>query len=146
MKFFGERFACERPARSRADGVSHWLWYQLIRIACLSLFVGLVPTTVAGTRDEGRIDALAKCLTTKRATMYGSVLCSHCDDQKKLFGSSFEYVKYVECSIPFSRQVTPACQAAGIRFTPTWIFADGGRSEGMQTLEQLGKKTGCPLQ
>ncbi len=78
--------------------------------------------------------------------MYGSVLCSHCDDQKKLFGKSFSYVTYVECSVPFSRQVTPACQAAGIRYTPTWIFADGDRSEGTQTLEKLSKKTGCPLQ
>jgi hypothetical protein len=146
MEFFECLKPGEHPARTSANKVQIWTWQNLIRIALLGLLTVLVPNTVAGSSDESRMDDFAKCLTAKKATMYGSVLCSHCDDQKKLFRKSFSYVAYVECSVPFSRQVTPACQAAGIRYTPTWIFADGDRSEGTQTLEKLSKKTGCPLQ
>ncbi len=90
-------------------------------------------------------DAFAKCLAEKQATMYGSFLCPHCDDQKKLFGSSFRYVPYVECSVRGSRQMTFPCIAAQIRYTPTWIFADGERRTGVQQLKALSEKTGCKL-
>lgn len=90
-------------------------------------------------------DAFAKCLAEKKATMYGSFLCSHCDDQKTLFGSSFRYVPYIECSARGSRQMTFPCVAARIRYTPTWIFADGERRTGVQQLKDLSEKTGCKL-
>ena len=146
MEFFERLKLGGHPTRTRANKVQIWAWRNLVRIGLLGLLTVLVPNTVAGSSDESRMDDFAKCLTAKKATMYGSVFCSHCDDQKKLFGKSFSYVTYVECSVPFSRQVTPVCQAAGIRYTPTWIFADGDRSEGTQTLEKLSKKTGCTLQ
>jgi hypothetical protein len=146
MKFFERLIPGAHPEKTRANKVQIGAWQKFIRIGLLGLLAVLVPNAVAGASDESRIDAFAKCLTAKKATMYGSVLCSHCDDQKKLFGSSFVYVTYIECSVPFSRQVTPACQAAGIRYTPTWTFADGERREGIQTLEKLSKKTECPLQ
>lgn len=145
MRFFEQTQADQQAEEMYADKLPVCLLSKLIRIGLLCLLVVLVPTTLAGSGDESRMDSFAKCLTAKKATMYGSLLCSHCDDQKKLFGSSFGYLTYVECSIPFSRQVTPACQAAGIRYTPTWIFADGDRREGTQTLEKLSKKTECPL-
>ena len=78
----------------------------------------------------------------RKATMYGSFLCSHCDDQKKLFGPSFRYVPYVECSVRGSRQMTFPCIAAQIRYTPTWIFADGERRTGVQSAEGFERKDG----
>lgn len=146
MRFLEQRNASAGPVCAHADRLWLRLRVRMIHMFFLGLFVMLVPAAVAGTGDKSATDSFAKCLTTKKATMYGSVLCGHCDDQKKMFGSSFEYVKYVECSVPFSREVTPACKAAGIRYTPTWIFADGERLEGVQTLDKLSKETGCPLQ
>ncbi len=99
----------------------------------------------AGSAQSNDLDTFAKCLAEKKATMYGSFLCPHCDDQKKLFGSSFRYVPYVECSIRGSRQMTFPCMAAQIRFTPTWIFANGDRFTGVQLLRNLSEKTGCKL-
>lgn len=145
MALFEQIVVGKQPVKMCPDTLPVCLLSRLIRIGSLCLLVVLVPATLAGAGDESRMDAFAKCLTAKKATMYGSFHCSHCDDQKKLFGSSFAYVKYVECSVPFSRQVSPACQAAVIRYTPTWIFADGELREGKQTLERLSKKTGCPL-
>lgn len=77
--------------------------------------------------------------------MYGSFLCPHCEDQKKLFGSSSSYVPYVECSVPGKRELTFPCMVEQIRYTPTWIFADGERRTGLQSLQALSEKTGCRL-
>lgn len=77
--------------------------------------------------------------------MYGSLLCPHCQDQKQLFGDSFAYVQYVECSSPGNRQMTTACASAKIQHVPTWVFGDGQRREGMTTLKELSDRTGCNL-
>ncbi len=130
---------------ARTNNIRIGIQWRLARVALLSLLVMLASSTVASSGDESRMDAFAKCLTANKATMYGSFWCSHCDDQKKLFGKSFRYVNYMECSVPGSRQLSVACQFAQIRNTPTWIYADGERREGMQTLQQLSIKTGCPL-
>jgi protein-disulfide isomerase len=114
-------------------------------------FVALLITVAAllcvpgGSAESNDLDGFAKCLAEKNTTMYGSFLCPHCDDQKKLFGSSFRYVPYVECSMRGSRQMTFPCMAAQIRFTPTWIFANGERLTGVQPLKDLSEKTGCKL-
>jgi hypothetical protein len=99
-----------------------------------------------GLRKRGnRLDAFARCLATKQATMYGAYWCPHCADQKEMFRSSFQYVPYVECGVPGSRDEAPVCKDAGVKHFPTWQFGDGERREGTQTLQALGSKTGCAL-
>jgi hypothetical protein len=119
---------------------------SLHRVMMAAVLCGLMllPPAVSGSKEKN-LDGFAKCLAAKKATMYGSFWCRHCDDQKQLFGSSFRYVPYVECSMPGMRQMTFSCQVVGIRYTPTWIFADGDRRVGLQPLDNLSKKTGCPL-
>lgn len=114
-------------------------------VVLLMLAVVSGLSTVARSSDQTTVDAFAKCLTTKKVTIYGSFWCSHCDDQKKLFGNSLQYVNYVECSQRDDREVVFACRIKQIRYTPTRIFADGERREGMQPLQQLSTKTGCSL-
>ena len=113
-------------------------------IGCLLAAVLSLSSPATSARSN-RLDAFAKCLAEKNAVMYGSFLCPHCADQKDLFGDSFVYVKYVECSIPASRQMTQACANAKIKSVPTWIFADGQRRIGMVPLEELSERTGCKL-
>ena len=62
-------------------------------------------------------DSFAKCLTEKGAVMYGAVWCAHCKDQKKAFGDSFQYIKYVECT-----ENTKLCLDDGVNGYPTWII------------------------
>jgi hypothetical protein len=96
-------------------------------------------------KRDSRLDAFAKCLAGKQAKMYGAYWCPHCADQKEMFGSSFQYVPYVECGVPGSHDEAQVCKDAGIKHFPTWQFADAERLEGTLTLQTLGAKTGCSL-
>ncbi len=92
---------------------------------------------------NGEYDEFAKCLSSNGVKMYGSHLCSHCNNQKALFGASWKFVNYVECATPEGQG---ACSGAGIRAYPTWVFGDGTRVEGEQSIKQLGAKSGCNAQ
>jgi hypothetical protein len=92
-----------------------------------------------------RLDVFAKCLTAKKAKMYGLYWCPHCAEQKEVFGSAFQYVNYVECGVPGTKKETEECKAFGIQHFPTWEFADKSRKEAVLQLDQLSKQTGCPV-
>ena len=61
-------------------------------------------------------DAFAKCLTEKGFSMYGAEWCPHCQAEKALFGTSFQYIKYVECPDNIN-----LCLSKGVAGYPTWI-------------------------
>ena len=115
----------------------------IIAVLIVAAFAAVI---YLGLRKRGnRLDAFAKCIASKQAKMYGAYWCPHCADQKEMFGSSFQYVPYVECGVPGSRDEGPVCKDAGIKHFPTWQFADGERQEGTLPLQSLGTKTGCGL-
>jgi hypothetical protein len=115
-------------------------------IIAVLIVAGFAAVIYLGLRKRGnRLDAFAKCIASKQAKMYGAYWCPHCADQKEMFGSSFQYVPYVECGVPGSRDEGPVCKDAGIKHFPTWQFADGERQEGTLPLQSLGTKTGCGL-
>ena len=107
------------------------------------LFVYLRPSS---EQANGNYDSLAKCLSEKGVKMYGAFWCTHCQNQKKAFGSSWQYIEYVECSTPDGKSQTGECSSAGIRGYPTWDFGNGTRLEGEVSFEQLAKKSSCALQ
>ena len=88
---------------------------------------------------QGEYDAFAKCLSEKKATIYGTEWCPHCKNQKELFGNSFQYIDYVDCD-----ENGEACLAAGITGLPTWNI-NGQDYEGEQSLDVLALLTGCEL-
>ena len=112
-----------------------------IALAIALMFCAALP---ARTADK-KLDSFAKCLAQKKAVMYGVSWCPHCADQKELFGTSFQYVAYVDCAIPGTRKETDQCKALNIKHTPTWIFGDGTRLEGTLSLDKLSQQTGCKL-
>jgi hypothetical protein len=89
--------------------------------------------------DTG-LDDFAKCLTEKGAIMYGAASCVHCQKVKTTFGSSFQYINYVECL-----QDTQKCLDAGINGYPTWKFSNGSKLEGEQPLEKIAEFSNCTL-
>jgi len=97
--------------------------------------------------DKAKLDDFARCLTDKKAVMYGAFYCEHCKEQKDLFGDSAQYLPYVECVERGTRKVTDQCKTLGIRRTPTWIFEQSGeRVDGkVLSLQELSQKTGCKL-
>ncbi|MBS3164257.1 hypothetical protein J4439_02400 [Candidatus Woesearchaeota archaeon] len=112
-------------------------------LAGLLFLAGCMPSIIYSlARDAPQEDTvtLASCLSESGVTFYGASWCSHCDEQKRLFGDSGKYLRYVECALPDGTQA-PAC--AGIEGYPTWEFADGSRVAGVLSLEQLGELSGC---
>src|SRR3989338_4753785 len=119
--------------------------------------LGIVAIGVIGAlawrgsnEGPGQYDDFAKCLTEKGAKMYGAYWCPHCINQKEDFGKSWQYVTYVECSLPGGQAQTPVCKTAGIEGYPTWEFIDAEtqnktRASGELSFEQLSVYSGCPL-
>src|SRR5215831_1756963 len=116
-------------------------------VVVVVVIVVLFMLAFAGGRyyRNHKYDSFAKCLSSKQAKMYGLYWCPHCADQKRMFGSSFQYVPYVECAVgpPGSGQLAPACQAAGVKLFPSWQFGATPPKEGVLSLEDLSVKTGC---
>ena len=100
----------------------------------------ILATTTASSTVIGEYDNFAKCLTSKGAIMYGAAWCENCKIQKGLFGSSFQYIKYVECP-----ENAKLCLDKGIEGYPTWIFTNGREIKGRDTLEDIAKVSGCEL-
>ena len=82
-------------------------------------------------------DSFAKCLTEKEMKMYGTEWCSHCQNQKALFGSSFEFITYIDCDIE-----EETCFIEGIKGYPTWKI-NNESYVGVQQIDKLKELTGC---
>lgn len=106
---------------------------------------GLVVARYWSSVQPGKYDQFAQCLVDEGATFYGAFWCPHCQEQKRLFGNSAEFLPYVECSTEDKQSQTEVCNEAGIRTYPTWDFADGKRIEGVVPLQKLAEATGCEL-
>lgn len=96
--------------------------------------------------SDSKYDNFAKCLADNGVKMYGAYWCPHCASQKQMFGDSFEFVNYIECSLPNRAGQTQECKDAKINAYPTWEFKDGKRIEGELTLGQLSQYSGCKLE
>jgi hypothetical protein len=104
-----------------------------------ALFIGAVLLLYPWNGAQGEFDLFADCLTESGAVMYGADWCSHCQEQKHMFGSSFDEVNYVNCDLQPQN-----CSAADISGYPTWIIA-GNRLVGTQSLDALSTATGCTI-
>lgn len=120
---------------------------KIILVFVVILIIITIVFAVLELKDKKQIisinyDDFAKCLTEKKAVMYGAEWCSHCKEQKAVFGNSFKYVNYVEC--PDNIQM---CLEKGISGYPTWIIGTSTKIEGFDenTMQELSRITSCPL-
>jgi len=131
--------------------VSYILVLSLAVAATVILGAALVQAEKFGSSGEppsaGQSQAnpfqtgLAMYMGQHGAVMYGSYKCPHCNQQKKLFGDAFKYIKYVECN-PTGENANPSlCLAKGIVNYPTWEI-DGRFYEGAMPLEDLSNISG----
>ena len=107
-------------------------------ILIMMLLTAMFLVGCAGKANVG-YDSFAQCLTDKGIKMYGTEWCGYCQSQKDMFGSSFQYVGYVDCE-----KNQQECMIAGIRGYPTWKI-NGDDFPGRQSFERLSALSGCKL-
>ncbi len=112
----------------------------------IGLLLSVFALTGCGTVNGGAsYDEFAACLTDEGMTLYGAFWCSHCADQKQMFGSAMDYIDYVECDPKGDDGQPEVCLEEGIEAYPTWKHADGRSWTGTQSFEKLSEITGCPV-
>ncbi len=104
--------------------------------------------STAGLKAEGEaapdLVAFAKAIKDSGAIMYGAYWCPHCLAQKELFGDGGKFLPYVEATDE-NRQPNQVAINQNITSYPTWVFLDGSRLEGEQTLATLSAKIGVAI-
>ncbi len=141
-----ERARIEQRVTQQASHSSRKTKKYLLFGLGTALILGLLIfffTSSAG--QPGPYDTFAQCLTEKGVVMYGAYWCPHCANQKKLFGSSFKYVTYVECDPGGKNPQPDLCQQKGVTSYPTWEI-NGEVESGEIPLPVLAEKSGCTLE
>jgi hypothetical protein len=133
-----------RESRAAGEGARTTRIGRTILIIVLIAGVGGLGIYLWKRPRVSRLDGFAKCLAARQVKMYGLYWCTHCEEQKEMFGSSFQYVPYIECGTKGARAEQPNCVQAGVKNFPTWQFVTD-RHEGVLRLETLSEKTGCSL-
>lgn len=113
-------------------------------VIILLIVVGVASSFYVSAKP-GKYDTFAQCLTDKGVIFYGAFWCPHCQATKRMFGSSARLLPYKECSTPDGKGQLQSCADAGVQSYPTWVFPDGSRLTGEQTLQTLAEKSTCAL-
>lgn len=102
-------------------------------VATISLAIGAIDLV-----------ALAKALTDAGAKFYGAGWCPVCTAQKELFEDGAQLLPFIEVTNP-DRTLNSIGQSLNIDTFPTWIFANGTRLEGLQSLQVLAASAGIEI-
>eukprot|EP00252_Welwitschia_mirabilis_P018355 TRINITY_DN40792_c0_g1_i1.p1 TRINITY_DN40792_c0_g1~~TRINITY_DN40792_c0_g1_i1.p1 ORF type:complete len:378 (+),score=62.89 TRINITY_DN40792_c0_g1_i1:137-1270(+) len=93
--------------------------------------------------------SLAKHLHSVGAKLYGAFWCSHCYEQKQMFGAeASDILDYVECypdGYKKGIKVAKVCEEAHIQGFPTWIIK-GQVLSGEQVFAELARVSGFDLE
>ncbi len=121
--------------------LERWLFWLLV----VSTIIFIAFNLPFG--EKNNYDEFAKCLTEKGINIYSSFRCSHCTQQKELFGDSYQYLNHIECHPQGPEAQTELCLQKNITGTPTWIMEPDGleikREAGYMTIEELKEFSGC---
>ncbi|XP_022133381.1 thiol-disulfide oxidoreductase LTO1 isoform X2 [Momordica charantia] len=92
--------------------------------------------------------SLARHLQSIGAKMYGAFWCSHCLEQKEMFGrEAAKILDYVECfpnGYHKGTKIEKACTEAGIEGFPSWVI-NGQVLSGEKELSELAEISGFEL-
>jgi hypothetical protein len=100
-----------------------------------------VNRTITTTSGAAEL-AIANHLTAVGAKMYGAYWCSHCFNQKQLFGKeAWPKVNYIECAADAPGAQTKVCDQAKIKGYPTWEI-NGRQYPGTMSMFKLARASG----
>ena len=128
-----------REQSMRRVKIATYIILAIAAILAIYIYINSIPP------PPGMYDAFAKCIAQSGTKFYGAFWCPHCAAQKKDFGTSEQYLPYIECSLPDESGQTQICIDNNIQSYPTWVFPDGSRLTGETQLSTLAQKTGCAL-
>ncbi len=119
--------------------------FALIIVGIVVVMRLVVRATMAGSK----YDTFAQCLVSKKVAFYGAFWCPHCQAQERALNATRQKLEaeglYKECSTPDGKSQTQICIDNNVTGYPTWVFPDGSRVSGEQSLSTLAEKSGCPL-
>jgi len=89
------------------------------------------------------LSEFAKCLRTNGVKMFGTNHCLYCNQQKRIFGNSFQYMRFIDCEVEQDE-----CTQWNIESYPTFIQVDTKgkelkRESGLMSIEDLQEFSGC---
>ena len=116
-----------RPARLLVGGVA---------AGAITVLAGAFLYAMPSAEAPSYQAALARHLRESGAVMYGAHWCSHCSEQKTLFGPAAKDLPYVECDPKGVNARPDLCQKVGVKAFPTWVIGPQ-RREGVQSLADL---------
>jgi len=117
----------------------------LILIGIIFLSISLLIYLFTISSKPSKLDGFAICLKDKGVKFYGAFWCSHCQNQKALFGTSEKLLPYIECSTPDGNRQLDICIQKKIETYPTWFFPDESSKSGELSLQELSEKSSCQL-
>jgi len=103
-----------RRQQDRQQEAQPNLWIRKLAIFAVLVAVVAGAYLLLRHKQTSRLNTFAQCLTAKGAKMYGAYWCPHCETQKEMFGSSFQYAPYVECGVKGSHTPAQACTDANV--------------------------------
>ena len=103
-----------------------------------------LAVTVTDTPTAPDLVQFAKDIAASGAVFYGAAWCPHCTDQKELFEDGQVFLPFVEATNP-DRTPNQISLDNEITTYPTWVFSDGSRLTGTQSLEALSDAANVPI-
>ncbi len=97
----------------------------------------LEPRLVLDGTLANDLAAFANLLRTNGVTLYGAAWDATTTAQRQLFGDGSQFLNFVEVTNPNRTFNTTATANSITTTSPTWIFSDGSRLTGTQSLEAL---------
>ena len=103
-----------------------------------SIAAGAKTETVSGAAET----ALVEYLAASDVKFYGAYWCSHCQQQKSLFGATAAAkLPYIECAADGKNSQRQLCKDKNIQMFPTWAI-NGKFYPGTKDLKEIAKMTG----
>jgi glutaredoxin len=94
--------------------------------------------TVSGASET----ALVEYLAANDVKFYGAYWCSHCQEQKSLFGAAAAAkLPYIECAADGENSQRQLCKDKDIKYFPTWVIG-GKYFTGTKDLKEIAKLAG----
>lgn len=108
--------------------------YLIMSIILVILIIGIFSIKLF--YKESATESLTKCISNN-SHLYSFTGCSHCQEQRRLFGDYYNLLSVTDCI-----NDTQECVHMNVTATPSWYINDT-MYVGYKSLKQLKELTGC---